>query len=586
MDKLDPAQRAAVSKISTERLRIKLGKADYDEQLVSEMTREQLLEAWANCVLAGKDKPVAAPAKAPSIVGYDVELERQRLAFETKKFEAELALRQEELQAAKLRDELIEKRRREELEAAKLRDELSEQRRRDELEAAQLREAREADERRALYRLQEEELRMKQRQWEWQQSHELSEAEKRNTPAAQVKFFGNVLKNVMPKFPTDVADIPVYFEGIEKIFISFEVPTSLQAKLLLPYLSEKAKSLLLRLEQSKQDVYDEVKQFLLNEFRLTPVQFKDRFERAIRNSDETFTMFCSRLKNMLTYYFRSRHVDENYEILFSLLVADKIKTVLPETCLDHVLTAEGNSWLKCEDLASTIDTYFANHSYDGRPKTVSSFGGKHANNQLSGSFNNRDCKLTNDARSGTQTGNASGNSTNANHRQGGSTGQKPGVLSQPPSRSVLCFICQSPSHKQATCPSRVSTAGKPGQGHGTARNYACAIESQADIVTGTEDRERQATHGRVTGSNLAGEANASMRDSAAGGTRVSGVKMADVQSTPANNATGNIARAAAPTCHSVRVIVRSVDGESQPNDAMVIDSRSKLIYVGIVISNI
>jgi len=42
----------------------------------------------------------------------------------------------------------------------------------------------------------------------------------------------------MPKFPSDVADIPIYFEGIEKIFISFEVPNDLQAKLLLPYLSE------------------------------------------------------------------------------------------------------------------------------------------------------------------------------------------------------------------------------------------------------------------------------------------------------------------------------------------------------------
>ena len=94
--------------MSTERLRIKLGKADFDEQLVSEMSREQLLDAWANCVLSGKDKPVAAAAKAAPIVGYDVELERQRLEFETKKFEAELAFRQKEL-------EQQEKRRQEEL---------------------------------------------------------------------------------------------------------------------------------------------------------------------------------------------------------------------------------------------------------------------------------------------------------------------------------------------------------------------------------------------------------------------------------------------------------------------------------------
>jgi len=70
----------------------------------------------------------------------------------------------------------------------------------------------------------------------------------------------------MPKFPTDAADIPTYFEGLEKLYSSFDGPSSLQAKLLLPYLSDKAKSLLLRLEQSKQDVYIEVKKSLLNEF--------------------------------------------------------------------------------------------------------------------------------------------------------------------------------------------------------------------------------------------------------------------------------------------------------------------------------
>jgi hypothetical protein len=43
-------------------------------------------------------------------------------------------------------------------------------------------------------------------------------------PAAQAKFFGDVLKNVMPKFPSDVADAPIFFAGVEKLFDSFSVP--------------------------------------------------------------------------------------------------------------------------------------------------------------------------------------------------------------------------------------------------------------------------------------------------------------------------------------------------------------------------
>jgi hypothetical protein len=69
------------------------------------------------------------------------------------------------------------------------------------------------------------------------------------------------------------------------------VPEEPQLKLLMPYLNEKAKSLLLRLDKDKQDVYSEVKKFLLRELKLTPVQFKGRFDHAQRNSDETYIMF-------------------------------------------------------------------------------------------------------------------------------------------------------------------------------------------------------------------------------------------------------------------------------------------------------
>jgi hypothetical protein len=278
MEQLDPTQRSAVMKMSTERLRIKLGKADFDEQLVSEMTREQLLESWAKCIIAGRDKPQAAAAVKLPTIGYDVELEKQRLAFEATKFEAELALRRDELAAAQVRFQQEEKRRQEEIELQEKRRQeeielqekrrqeeielydkrrqeevdLQERRRQDEITWRKEKEAMEQNERMALHKLQEEELRARQQQWEWEKARDIREAEKQKTPAAQVKLFGDALKNVMPKFPTDAADIPVYFEGVEKLYSSFEVPAALQAKLLLPYLSDKAKSLLLRLEQSKQ----------------------------------------------------------------------------------------------------------------------------------------------------------------------------------------------------------------------------------------------------------------------------------------------------------------------------------------------
>lgn len=557
MEQLDSTQRAAVGKMSTERLRIKLGKADFDEQLVAEMTREQLLDAWAKCILAGRDKPPAAAATAAPTIGYDVELEKQRLAFETRKFEAELALRREEI-------ELQDRRRHEEFEAARLKDELQRERES------------------ALYQPNEQKLRMKQQQWEWEKSRDIREAEKQKTPAAQVKFFGNVLKNVMPKFPSDIADIPVYFEGIENLFSSFEVPSALQAKLLLPHLNDKAKSLLLRLEQSKQDVYKEVKQFLLNEFRLTPIQFKSKFERAVRSSDETYTMFCSRLKNLMNYYVSSRHVGETYDTLFSLLIADKIKTLLPETCLDHVLTVEGNSWLKCEELANTVDIYFANHTYDGRPKTgLSNFASQSVSKQVR--------KPQTETHSGAIGGNAVNVSTmGASQRQPDPKGFKPGQ----PGKSVLCFICQSPNHKQMNCPLKTKGQSAPGM----ARNYACALDTrvispvsqqvsvrEVSVNNSGGNCDSQATHSDVTDTCVKGEGDVRMRGDAPGRDNAIPARPATERLTNANS-TSNVTRSAAASYHSACVAISN--DSHKPISSMAADQLSKLNYVNVVIHGI
>jgi hypothetical protein len=562
MNKLDPTERSAVAKMSTERLRIKLGKADFEEQLVAEMSREQLLEAWAECVATGRDKPSAIAARAAPTVGYDVELEKQRLVFETRRFEAELALRQEEIRMQKERD------------------------------AVQL------EERLALYKLHEQELHVKQQQWEWQKLRDTREAEKQNSPAARVKFFGDVLKNVMPRFPTDVADIPIYFEGIEKLFISFEVPSNLRAKLLLPYLSEKAKSLLLRLEQSKQEKYDDVKTFLLNEFRLTPVQFKDKFERAMRIGDETFTMFCSRLKNLLMYYCRSRQVD-NYDSLFSLLVADKIKTLLPEACLDHVLTVEGNSWLKCEELANTIDTYFANHTHDGRPRSGNNDCGSKQVNSRSISNWNKSLNVA-DVQGNPQ----SGNPINLNPTNQRQNSLKQGGQSQQQFKNVLCYICQSPNHKQINCPSKGNIQGKSGMGRGTARNYACNIETHTptsrltevhglkiqtplnDISTSEGSGVLQATNQvKVSPVNCHKDGtSADVRACDGVLPRVDNVTVQALSDRPistVNNMIGDVAPEPGLTFHSARAAISTDDLQHT-----VVDGLSKLKYVSVNIHGI
>ena len=90
MERLDPKQLESVKKMSQVRLLLKLSQAGYPEEQLEKMERQDLLNLWAECILAGKDvtPPVAAATPTASL-GYDVELERQKLQLETRRFEAQ-----------------------------------------------------------------------------------------------------------------------------------------------------------------------------------------------------------------------------------------------------------------------------------------------------------------------------------------------------------------------------------------------------------------------------------------------------------------------------------------------------------------
>jgi len=87
--------------------------------------------------------------------------------------------------------------------------------------------------------------------------------------------------------------------------------------------------------------YNKVKHFLLTEFRLTPKEYKVRFDHtASKSVNETYVLFASRLGNLLPCYLCSRGV-EDFDTLCELLVSDKLKSCLPPGTLNYVLSLEG-----------------------------------------------------------------------------------------------------------------------------------------------------------------------------------------------------------------------------------------------------
>ena len=182
MDKLEPAAREAIKKMNTDKLRMKLAKVGVDEEEIAAMSREQLMHVWTERVAEGREEPLPTATASIKATGYDIDFERQRLAFEMKKFADEMSWRRQEKEERLAREES------------------------------------EKADRLISYQLRERELQVQQEMLEQQKTRDKWERHQQKAPAAQAKFYGVVPKNVMPKFPSDVADTPIFFEGVEKLF--------------------------------------------------------------------------------------------------------------------------------------------------------------------------------------------------------------------------------------------------------------------------------------------------------------------------------------------------------------------------------
>jgi len=63
----------------------------------------------------------------------------------------------------------------------------------------------------------------------------------------RTKRFWDAMRHVLPKMPSESAELPQFFETVEKLFTRYEVPGDVKVKLLIPLLTAQAKALVNRL---------------------------------------------------------------------------------------------------------------------------------------------------------------------------------------------------------------------------------------------------------------------------------------------------------------------------------------------------
>jgi hypothetical protein len=217
MEKLSEHQQELIKKMSTACLISKLIKAGWSEEEVEKLERPGLIKAWAELVATGKDHPPAAVTKGegaefkgPEIrMCYDPELERKRLEFEMNRWEVEQAEK-----AKILAEEKEERARRMDIEIKRLD---LEARRMDEEHTERVKQLRELE-------LQNE---LKRQELQRQEEHDRLEKEKREATGSRVTRFGDAIKRAMSRMPNDPIELVSFFDSLEKLYATFEVPNDL-----------------------------------------------------------------------------------------------------------------------------------------------------------------------------------------------------------------------------------------------------------------------------------------------------------------------------------------------------------------------
>ena len=351
MESLSETEAKSLRKMSTVHLRgrllANLSLIGVTADTVAEMSRDLLLDNMANLYILLKDRvddPLSTidegepgvevvPPVPLDVSGADAatrfEILRMQLQLQREQHQHERERHQHEREMVQLQNEMKEK----DLELRRLEAASAEQLKREELNIRRL---------------------------------EITEEVKREQQQViLLKRYSEALKGVLHPQPADPCGLPLYFDNLERLYRQFEVPTKLQASLLIPYLSTSTQMMITRLPAADLENYTKVKEFILAQHKLSSRDYKERFSQAIKNSNETNVSYVSRLSTLQDYWLRSKEVS-TFDQLRDLHVLEKLHDTLHPVVLRHVLTVEADKNVTAMRAAEIADIFEGNLPSDSK----------------------------------------------------------------------------------------------------------------------------------------------------------------------------------------------------------------------------
>uniref|UniRef100_L7LYF1 RNA-directed DNA polymerase n=1 Tax=Rhipicephalus pulchellus TaxID=72859 RepID=L7LYF1_RHIPC len=124
----------------------------------------------------------------------------------------------------------------------------------------------------------------------------------------------------------------------------------MQGALILPFLSDAMRTSVIGQSVNGTLSYGELKEKVLKEFKMTPAEYRRRFLDIKKEAGESWGQLAARLEMMFRYYLSSREVN-SFEHLQALLIADRLKQLMPPDIRSFVTQGEMKGWLQAKELA-------------------------------------------------------------------------------------------------------------------------------------------------------------------------------------------------------------------------------------------
>ncbi|GFV49280.1 retrovirus-related Pol polyprotein from transposon opus [Trichonephila clavipes] len=168
------------------------------------------------------------------------------------------------------------------------------------------------------------------------------------------------IKTLSLPVPTRSENFNLFFQSLERAFLSKKINDEYKSEILINLLGERA-HVLLYIKKEELNDYEKLKSIVLREFQLTPRECLNSFKNAVKSSGKTYIQFAARLTANFQYYCSLRKVN-SFESLCDLIISDKLFETLNKETATHIGIREAKDWFRPIDLAKECDIYISSRS--------------------------------------------------------------------------------------------------------------------------------------------------------------------------------------------------------------------------------